>query len=174
MKYVFPESSANPIYKSLKHNPCQFDNAGMCFTYGLLQLSVWWFIHTGITFWKAFFPFHSRSFEVSGRMKYVHAASLVIGMLFPFLPVVTSMVKFAVDVQQKTDNSTSSLQLFLSGGLGFSVSRFPPILCTASDPEAVFYTLVLPIDIILLVGCSFLLIIFWSIHRVSNIDYDSD
>jgi len=147
-----------------------FITAGILFTYGLLQLSVWWLIHTGMTFWKAGFPYHSRSYEISGRMRYIHWTSLTVGILFPFVPVVTSMGKFGVDVRQRADNYTSSQQLFLSGGLGFSMSRFPPILCTASDPEAIFYTTVLPIQFISLVGCSFLLIIFWTIYRVSEVD----
>ena len=119
-------------------------------------------------FWKVLFPFHSRSVEMSGKVKYIHIACVIIGILLPFVPIINSMSKFAMDVRERAENGTSSHQLFLSGGLGFFSSRFPAILCTGSDQDAVFYSVVLPLDIILAVGCTLLLIIFWSVHRVSS------
>ena len=139
----------------------------MLFTYILCQMAVWWLFHTASLFWKVIFPFHSRSVEVSGRVKYIHITCVIAGILFPFVPIITSMSKLAVDVRERAENGTSSHQLFLSEGLGFFSSRFPAILCTGSDRDAVFYSLILPIDLILATGCTLLLIIFWSVHRVS-------
>lgn len=141
----------------------------MLFTYVLCQMAIWWLFHTSTLFWKVVFPFHSRSFEVSGRIKYIHITCIVMGIVLPFIPIITSMSKFAADVQRRSDNTTSSTHLFLEGGLGFGTIRVPAILCTGTDRDAVFYTQVLPIDLILAVGCTLLLIIIWSIHKVSKL-----
>ena len=74
-----------------------------------------------------------------------------------------------MDVRERSGNGTSTHQIFLSGGLGYSSIRFPAILCASSNRDAAFYGLVLPIDIIIATGCTLLLIIFWSVHRVSSL-----
>ncbi len=141
---------------------------GMLFTYLLCQMSLWWLFHTSSLFWKVLFPFHSRSFEVSGRIKHIHISCAVIGIVLPFIPIITSMSKFAADVHGQANNESSPGELFLSGGLGFTFARFPALLCVGSNKNAVFYSLVLPIDLILAIGCTLLLIMFWSVHKVSN------
>ena len=78
----------------------------------------------------------------------------------------TSMAKFAVKAKKSSSNETSSTELFLSGGLGYTNARFPPILCAGSDSDAVFYSTVLPLDLALAIGCTMLLIVFLHVHRV--------
>ena len=138
----------------------------MLFSYTLFQLGFWWLLHTALFFWKVVFPFHSRSYEVSGRMKRVHIAGVTVGLILPLSTIVTSMVKFAVNVQKRTSNETSSMELFLSGGLGYTNARFPPILCAGSDRYAVFYSTVLPLDLAQAIGSTMLLIVFLQVHRV--------
>ena len=139
--------------------------------YCLNQTWIWWFFHISSFFWKVVFPFHSRSFEVSGRIKHIHISCAVIGIVLPFIPIITSMSKFAADVHGQANNESSPGELFLSGGLGFASPRFPAILCVGSNRNVVFYSLVLPIDLILAIGCTLLLIIFWSVHKVSTNSY---
>ena len=103
---------------------------------------------------------------MSGRTKYLHIVCVIIGIAIPFTPIITSMSKFATHLEEQAENGTSD-QLFLSRGLGFIVIRFPPILCTGSERDAVFYSFMLPIDLALAFGCTLLLIILWSVHRVS-------
>ena len=138
----------------------------MLFSYTLFQLGFWWLLHTSLLFWKVVFPFHSRSYDVSGRMKHVHIAGVTVGLILPLSTIGTSMAKFAVNVQKSTSNETSSMELFLSGGLGYTNARFPPILCSGSDRYAVFYSTVLPLDLALATGGTMLLIIFLQVHKV--------
>ena len=49
---------------------------------------------------------------------------------------------------------------------GFSLSKFPPILCLAAEADAIFYSLILPIIILVQCGISLLILIFWIIHKV--------
>ena len=137
--------------------------------YVLFQLALWWLFHTTIFFWKVTFPFHARAFQISGRNKSIHLICAIVGVLLPLVPIIALMANNGLDVQNQNENSTSQrkVSLFLSGGLGFGSSRFPPILCTGTDPDTIFYSLVLAIDIILAFGCTLLIIIIWSIHRVS-------
>ena len=108
------------------------------------------------------FPFNARSFEASNKVKYIHLICVVLGITFPIVPVVTLMGKFASDIENSANNVT-----FLSGGAGFRNTRFPPILCTGSHSDAVFYSLVLELDLIIAFGCTLLIIILWSVLRVS-------
>ena len=144
-------------------------SAGILFTYVLCQLALWWLFHTVSLFWKVIFPFHARSFDVSGKVKYIHIICVIVGILLPLLPIITSMAKFAMDIRKQNENSTSQIKndLFLSGGLGFRSSRFPAILCSGRDADVIFYSVVLPIDIILASGCTMLISLLLSVHRVS-------
>ena len=144
-------------------------SVGILFIYMLCQLALWWLFHTVSLFWKIMFPFHARSFNMSGKVKYIHITCVIVGILLPLLPIITLMAKFAVDIRKQNENSTSQIKndLFLSGGLGFRSSRFPAILCTGNDHDVIFYTVVLPIDIILASGCTILISVLWSVHSVS-------
>jgi len=113
--------------------------SGMLFSYTLFQLGYWWLLHTALLFWKVIFPFHSRAYEMSGKMKKVHIAIIMVGMLLPLTPIITSMAKFAVDVQKRATNETSATELFLSGGLGYlyCVQALTKMLC--STPLSFFW-----------------------------------
>ena len=89
---------------------------------------------------------------------------MIAGVILPLIPIITSMADYAVDLKRSntTDNVT-----FLSGGMGFGQTRFPAILCTPTDKDVTFYSFVLPINVLLMFGCPFLVIIFWVVHKVS-------
>ena len=44
----------------------------------------------------------------------------------------------------------------------------PPIFCLGTNVDTTFYSLILPIIVILMVGMIMLITIFWIIHRVST------
>ena len=128
-------------------------------------MAVWWLFHVIILFWKVMFPFHANS--QTEKMKYIHTACLVIGLVIPLGPVITAMSKFAVDTRNEADNETSSLQLFLDGGLGYLNPRYPPLLCVASNRDVGFYSLILPLDVIQIIGTTCIIMLIWRIRRVS-------
>ena len=133
--------------------------AGVVFYYSLLQLAVFWFCHVLALFWKIRFPFHSRSFQMAHRVKYIHIAAVALGILVPFIPIIATMSQYA--------HKRSSVEA-ATGGLGFGITRFPPLLCTGRHADTTFYSLILPLLVILMIGMTILLIIFWIIHRVSQ------
>jgi len=99
-------------------------------------------------FWKIRFPFHARSFTTAGRIKYIHIAMVIVGLVLPTLPVIVTF----------TAGNPSTR--------GFGQTRYPPILCTSLQRDPTFYSLVLPINIFLAIGIPLLIIIFWIIHKV--------
>jgi len=118
----------------------------MVLYYSLFQLSVWWFCHVVSLFWKI--PFHAKSFEATHCLKYIHIAMVIVGLVLPTLPVIVAFT---------AGNPSSS---------GFVLTSFPPILCTRLQRDPTFYSLVLPINILLAIGIPLLIIIFWIIHKV--------
>jgi len=120
---------------------------GMVFYYGLFQLAMWWFLHVVSLFWKIRFPFHARSFETAHRLKYIHIAMVIVGLVLPTLPVIVAFT---------AENPSTR---------GFGLTRFPPILCTSLQRDSTFYSLVLPINLLIAIGVPLLIIMFWIIHK---------
>ena len=121
-----------------------FSFAGGIFYYNviLLQGSLWWIFHVSVLFYGIQFPFHSRSFKV--RTKYIHVIMVVVALLLPL-------------------GACNNLWSYIGG---YTMTVFPPILCTGSDADATFYSLLLSIIIILGTGTRLLVIMFWKIHMV--------
>ena len=115
------------------------------------------------------FPFRSKIYTDIGRDKYIHAACLFIGILFPLAPVVASISKSAVNAANAAGNETSATDLLLSDGLGFANFRYPPILCNMRYEVVAFYSLVLPLDLIQIAGTTLIIAIIWRIRRVCTL-----
>ena len=141
---------------------------GIVFTYIICQITLWWIFHTATLFWKVIFPLHALSFETSGKNKYIHITCIIFGILLPLVPIITTVANTAADILENNENSTSHLRngLLISNGYGFGPYGFPPILCSATNAKAFFYSIIIMIDFILGCGCTMLIIIFWSVHKV--------
>lgn len=166
---VYSKSCLNCRVMVLKLPPPPSLFAGVLSIYVISQSTLWWLFHITILFWKVVFPFHVR---LSGKVQHIHITCVIIGILVPLLPIIISMAKFAADVQKENENSTPQLRnsSFLSGGLGFGPTRFPSILCSNTDIDVIFYSQALIADIILASGCTLLLIILWSVHKLYKRD----
>ena len=103
----------------------------------------------------------------SHKLKHVYIACIVAGLSSPLVPVIAAMADFSVRV--KTDPVLTSRNVtFLSGGLGYANIRFPPTnLCSSSSGDVVYYSLALPINIVVIVGVMELILMFWKMHKVS-------
>ncbi len=142
-------------------------STGIVFQYTLLQTSIWWLFHTTSLLWKIRFPFHARSFEASRhKIRHIHIACIVAAVVLPLVPVIATMVDFGVKVE--TDDRLMSVNAtFLKSGLGYNTIRFPPVLCGGVNSNVVYYTAIFPINVIVIVGLSELIFLFWVIHKVS-------
>ena len=121
-------------------------HAGIVFYYTLFQTAVWWFLHVAALFWGIRFPLQAKALATSNCQKYFHLVMVLLGLTLPIIPVIATLA---------------------SGGFG--LTRFPVILCTGKKGAATFYSLVLPIGILMQIGVSLLILIFWTIYKVTII-----
>lgn len=140
-------------------------HAGIAFNYLLLQISLWWLFHTSTLFWKILFPFHARSFVSSYGTKHIFVACIIAGIGIPLVPIIASMADFAMRVNSDPVLLRRGVT-FASGGLGYGLIRFPPIICSGTNSNVAYYSLVLPINIITAIVLTELILIFWTIHKV--------
>ena len=109
----------------------------------MLQLALWWFFHVLALFWKIKFPLHAKRAESAHLIRYVHLTMVALRLILPLVPVVAALAT-----------------------TGFGLIRFPAILCAGRSANATFYALVLPIMLLLQVGITLLVVLFWTIHKV--------
>ena len=140
---------------------------GILLTYTLLQISLWWFFHTTALFWTVFWPLRARSLKKSSKLRCIYIACTIAGFCIPLVPIISAMADFSERVGMD-DLFVRMNVTFISGGLGFANPGFPPTLCVPSNADVIFYSLVLPINIIAMVGIAELILIFWRIHKVSS------
>ena len=107
------------------------------------QIAMWWFLHLLTLFWGIRFPLQAKAFTASGRDRYLHIAAILLGVCFPWLPIAI---------------------VFATGGYRFG--SFPPVLCFASNGDALYYTTLLPSALLDAVGLCLLLVIFFTIFKV--------
>ena len=129
--------------------------------YSTLAAAVWWFMLTVALFWKIWFPFNARLRESRHHIKYIHLGCGLTGLLVPLIPIIAMMSGFAAKL-----NSNPSNVSFVSGGMGFAAIRYPPLPCNGNSKEIIFYTNILPANIMLAIGITLVTLIFWLVHKV--------
>ena len=85
------------------------------------------------------------SYDKTNKTKYIHIICAISALVLPII---------------------SPVAISLKGG--FTISRFPPVVCVGRDVDANFYTVVLPTTFICALGTTLLLVIFWNIRRVRH------
>ena len=116
---------------------------GVVLQYLILNITLWWFFHVASIFWKLQFPLHARKLQKGQNLKYIHVAVVIAGLLIPLPGVIATTL---------TD--------------GYTITRFPPILCGTRNSDAGYYSVFLIMNILLAVGISMLIIMFWIVHKV--------
>ena len=123
-----------------------------------IQLNIWAVTHMVVLLWTIRFPIQAQTARATKNLRIVHIASLLTGLLYPLLPITTTIVTSTLQKQ-------STIPF---GRLGFGIIYWiPPILCTSTNPRIVFYLTILPSVLLVLVGMTVLVLIIWTLHRVS-------
>ena len=117
---------------------------GIAFYYTLMQSTLWVLFYVTALFWGIAFPFHYRNIKANGYIKYIHITAVAVAVL---VPLVSSLAPLKD---------------------GFIPPRSTPIVCIAANADYTFYTLVLPISILLAISTCLLIFTFWIILKVSN------
>ena len=98
------------------------------------------------------------------KKKYLHFGCCVLGLFVPVIPVISLVVGFVIQVNSSNDELS-----FLSGGIGVSLTRFPPLPCFEKNRDFVFYSIIIPTDILLTAGITLTILVFWIVYSVSHI-----
>ena len=114
--------------------------------YCTFPISLFWLFHCGTFFWGVFWPYHYSVSKTSGRIKYYHISAVVISLSVPLILV---------------------LAVQFNGGYGLILSLYP--LCGPACPEALFYGILLPLDIIIASALSLLIATLW--HVADMVSY---
>jgi len=92
----------------------------------------------------------------------------MIGVMIPLVPILVAMASFATKLKLEPELYSTNNVTFISGGLGFGSYLFPPILCGAIES---YYSTILPINIIVFIGLTELLLLFWTVYKVRSNNY---
>ena len=111
------------------------------------------------------FPLHAR---LSGKVKYIHMACILLGIVLSLIPIITSMADFTVDLQKqmKIQHLNFGTTCSYQEERGLRLTVLFPILCSCINHDAIFYSYVLTSDIMLGCGCTLLFIAGWFIHKL--------
>lgn len=94
--------------------------------------------------WGVAFPFHYRRFKTEGRIKYIHAFSVVLGLVLPAIPALLHLI------------------------YGYSIAIGPISVCVVRNIGVSYFTLTLPISILMAMATSSLVILFWKLFKVKE------
>ena len=94
--------------------------------------------------WGIAFPFHYRRFKTEGRIKYIHVITVVLGLVLPAIPALAPLVD------------------------GYTIAISPNAIdtCEGRNTTITFFTIILPISILVAAGSTVLIILFWIIFKV--------
>ena len=123
---------------------------GALLLYSMLMVALLWLFHTATFFWGVMWPYHYSVTRDEGRIKYIHIFVLLVSCIMPTVSVVA--VQF-------------------SGGYGLSITTGH--LCGIMKSEDLFYGVLLPLDVIIIIVVTLLLITGWRIADIVNMLYVS-
>ena len=102
-----------------------------------------WLFQTHIFLWAILWPLHFQSYKATNKMKYIHIAVVAISLTVPAIVALIS---------------------YFAGGYG--ISSLSNYRCFALDTETLFYAILVPVDIIMILGISQIIIIIWNVADV--------
>ena len=108
-----------------------------------MQLALWWIFYVASLFWGLAFPFHYRSIDSSGKVKYIHLLAVVVGLLLPCINVGVS-----------------------HGTGGYNWEGVPPLLCLPVNGIVGFYTSLVPITALTVAGLTLMILVLWILIKV--------
>ena len=135
-------SSLSPSYMINKVNisvviafACLSSNAGMVQTYFSLLQVIFFVYHVTAIYWTIKFPLTARHIQTNKNFRYFHIGIVLAALLVCWIPVIVAL-----------------------GTSGYTIPRFPPLMCVARDPNATFYGLILPKCILLAFGIALIVL----------------
>lgn len=125
--------------------PCiPFKHTGIVFIYGLAQIGLLILFHAVGLCWGVVFPFHFRRFKAKEKLKYIHITTVLLALFLPTIPALLHLKE------------------------GYSITNTPTTVCLGQSVAITFFSLLLPLSVILAVVTSILVTMFWIILKVHS------
>ena len=139
--------SGKCVYMSLKLQQSHMTEyyavyTGILQVYGVMQITLLIAFHALGLCWGILFPFHYRTFKLAGRIKYIHVTSVVLALVLPAIPSLLHLIS------------------------GYGIGPGPFDACVGRNSIVTFFTVILPLSILMAIATSALVIIFWKILKV--------
>ena len=115
--------------------------AGVTYVYSLWQVNIWMLLFAVVLFWGVRYPFNYRMTKNTGKIRYVHIASVALAVFFPLVAVLVNLRD------------------------GYMISFDSPHICVGRDLNYSYYTFLLPLSIVLGATSLLLILIFWTIFQ---------
>ena len=93
--------------------------------------------------WGIIFPFHYRRFKAHGRIKYIHASTVVLGLILPVFPALFHLID------------------------GYSIGTNLHAGCVGRNELISYCFVTLPMSILIAVTTSVFVILLWKIFKVT-------
>ena len=135
---------ASSTFETVRHHGyyCTYTHAGITNSYTFIQISLWRTFHTLGLCWSIAFPFHYRRSKTEVRIKYIHAFTVVLGLVLPAIPALLPLID------------------------GYSIVPGPLNLCLGRNIAITYFTTILPVSILVATSMSLLVFMFWKIFKV--------
>ena len=134
-----------PILYGMYYNGEYISYTGAIFYYSIIQLTILWFLHIVVIFWGVKFPFSSIKHKERGHLKYLHTCAVLLAIILPVVPVAVGF-----------------------GTEGYTMPRFPPTICVIANSSAYFYSLIVPVGVILGLGNSLIATTFCLLYGMNR------
>ena len=116
---------------------------GIVAVYLLLKIMLLVTFHAVGLSWGIIFPFHYRRFKTHGRIKYIHASTVVLGLVLPAIPALLHLIH------------------------GYTIGIDLHSTCIGRNESITYYFVTFPTSILLAVTTSLFAILLWKIFKVT-------
>jgi hypothetical protein len=117
-------------------------HAGIIAVYVLLLTTLFLTFHAVGLSWGIIFPFHYRRFKAQGRIKYIHASTVVLGLVLPAIPALLHLIH------------------------GYTIGIDLRSGCIGRDGSIGYFFVTLPMNILAAVTTTAFMILLWKIFKV--------
>ncbi len=132
------------MYGRIKsNNNVYIIHAGIIAIYVLLLTTLFLTFHAVGLSWGIIFPFHYRRFKAQGRIKYIHASTVVLGLVLPAIPALLHLIH------------------------GYTIGIDVHSGCIGRNESIAYFFVTLPVNILAAVTTIVFMILLWKIFKVT-------
>ena len=138
-------------------------SSGAAFQYFFFNLTLWWFFHLISAFYKIMFLDFFR--EHKSKNKYIHIVLIILGKYY------CNSMEFFVSKGVFLPLPAVLLTLFDKSLGSYTLYGYPSYVCVPKNSDMQYYSIILPLNILLGAGLFCLVLMCW---RLNKVNYKAD